>query len=207
MKPRRLLASLLGVAISALSVAIAGHPAFAQVPPQVPPPAPGLADLLSNPGAWLTDMFHAALDLSSSMQVIANGALGAVTVWGGVNLMLNRHIRAPYHGALELVPRVLLSGIMVNFSLGWGQFVIDLNNVLCDFIGGGSIPGWGSLPQLPDSGEVLLNLLAMAIYLILGLLLMGQMTGRNYFALSANAGPCATARCPLARLTRIAARL
>src|SRR5438874_2034762 len=212
------MASLLGVAISALSVAIAGHPAFAQVPPQVPPPTPGLADLLSNPGAWLTDMFHAALasmgekttgdivgfmnwllgngnvisqtppvlsyenkavrDLSSSMQVIANGALGAVTVWGGVNLMLNRHIRAPYHGALELVPRVLLSGIMVNFSLGWGQFVIDLNNVLCDFIGGGSIPGWGSLPQLPDSGEVLLNLLAMAIYLILGLLLMGQMLMR-----------------------------
>ena len=35
-----------------------------------------------------------------------------------------------------------------------------------------------SLPQLPDSGEVLLNLLAMAIYLILGLLLMGQMLMR-----------------------------
>src|SRR6266516_5513755 len=53
--------SLLGIAISALSVAIAGHPAFAQAPPQALPSTPGLADLLSNPGAWLNEMFHAAL--------------------------------------------------------------------------------------------------------------------------------------------------
>jgi hypothetical protein len=76
------------------------------------------------------------------------------------------------------VPRVLLSGIMVNSSLYWGQFVVDLNNELCRFIGSSSIPGWGNAQQLPDTSSLLLNLIAMAIYLILGLLLIGQMLMR-----------------------------
>jgi hypothetical protein len=117
-------------------------------------------------------------DLWGSMRNVANVGLAVVTVWAGVNLMIHPHIRAPYHGALELIPRVLLSGIMINTSLGWGKFVIDLNNALCAAVGSGSMPGWGSLQQQPGDGAVLLNLIAMAIYLVLGLLLMGQMLMR-----------------------------
>jgi hypothetical protein len=116
--------------------------------------------------------------LWGTMRNVANVGLAVVTVWSGVNLMIHPHIRVPYHGALELIPRVLLSGIMINTSLGWGKFVIDLNNALCGAVGSESMPGWGSLQQLPDGGAVLLNLIAMAIYLILGLLLMGQMLMR-----------------------------
>jgi hypothetical protein len=117
-------------------------------------------------------------DLWGSMRKVGDVGLAVVTVWAGVNLMIHPHIRAPYHGALELIPRVLLSGIMINTSLGWGKFVIDLNNALCATVGSGSMPGWSSLQQVPGDGAVLLNLIAMVIYLILGLLLMGQMLMR-----------------------------
>ena len=111
------------------------------------------------------------------MRTVANAGLAVVTVWGGVNLMVSPHIRAPYHGALELVPRVLLSGILVNTSLDWGHFVIDLNNALCQQFGSTSIPAWDSVLQLA-AGSALLNLIAMAIYLVMGLLLLGQMLMR-----------------------------
>src|SRR5438876_7241687 len=92
--------------------------------------------------------------------------------------MVHPHIRAPYHGALELLPRVALSGIMVNFSLDWGRFVVDLNNGLCQTIGSTSMPAWANLLAPPLAGAVLMNLIGMAIYLIMGLLLFGQMLMR-----------------------------
>ncbi len=217
MNRARLLFWLVGAAMPALNVAMAGHPDLAQVLPQLPSP-PGLDKLLADPAAWLTDMFNAALvsmgqkttgdvvgfmnwllgsgnvisqtpaalsydspavgDLWGSMRKVGDVGLAVATVWAGVNLMIHPHIRAPYHGALELIPRVLLSGIMINTSLGWGKFVIDLNNALCEAVGSGSMPGWGSLQQQPGDGAVLLNLIAMVIYLVLGLLLMGQMLMR-----------------------------
>jgi hypothetical protein len=92
-------------------------------------------------------------------------------------LMVHPHIRAPYHGALELVPRVLLSFILINTSLGWSHFVIDLNNLLCQALGSSVMPAWDSVLQ-PGAGEVLVNLIAMVIYLLMGLLLLGQMLMR-----------------------------
>jgi hypothetical protein len=86
-------------------------------------------------------------------------------------------IRAPYHGALELVPRVLLSGILINTSLNWGHFAIDLNNALSQVLGSTSIPAWDTALQ-PAGGPVLMNLIAMGIYLVMGLLLLGQMLMR-----------------------------
>lgn len=138
----------------------------------------GTGNIISQTPAVLSYDNPAVGDLWGSMRKVGDVGLAVVTVWAGVNLMIHPHIRAPYHGALELIPRVLLSGIMINTSLGWGKFVIDLNNALCDAVGSGSMPGWGSLQEPPGGGAVLLNLIAMAIYLILGLLLMGQMLMR-----------------------------
>jgi hypothetical protein len=115
--------------------------------------------------------------LWTSTCLIANSALAAVTVWGGVNLMVHPHIRAPYHGALELVPRLLLSAILINTSLSWGHFVIDLNNALAQLLGSSSIPAWDTALK-PAGGPPLMNLMAMAIYLVMGLLLLGQMLMR-----------------------------
>jgi hypothetical protein len=106
-------------------------------------------------------------------------ALGAVIVIGGLNVMLRPHIRAPYHGVLELGPRVVLCAIMLNSSLLWGQFVIDLNNALCIWLGAGSMPGWDTVQHLPgDADSLLLNMIAAVIYLVMGLLLTGQMLMR-----------------------------
>jgi len=115
--------------------------------------------------------------LWGATRLVANAGLAAATVWGGVNLIVGPHIRVPYHGALELVPRVLLSGILINTSLHWGHFVIDLNNALSQMLGSSSMPAW-DIALRPPSGPVLLNLIAMAIYLVMGLLLLGQMLMR-----------------------------
>jgi hypothetical protein len=51
----------MGVAMSVLSVALAGQPLLGQVLPPPGSSAPGLVELLSNPAGWLTDMFNSAL--------------------------------------------------------------------------------------------------------------------------------------------------
>ena len=115
--------------------------------------------------------------LWGSLRLVGNAALAVVTVWGGLNIIVHPHIRVPYHGALELVPRVLLGAILVNSSLDWTRFVIDLNNALCRAVGASTIPAWSAVLQ-PSAGAVLLNLIAMVIYLVMGLLLFVQMLMR-----------------------------
>src|SRR5260370_13942030 len=137
----------------------------------------GAGNLISQTPPGLSYENAAVKALWETMLKVANGGVGVVTLWGGVNLMIHPHIRAPYHGALELVPRVLLSAILINTSLGWGHFVIDLNNLLCQALGSTVMPAWDSVLQ-PGAGEVLMNLIAMAIYLMMGLLLLGQMLMR-----------------------------
>jgi TrbL/VirB6 plasmid conjugal transfer protein len=137
----------------------------------------GNGNLISQTPPALSYESDAVVRLWKSLVPVADAGLAVVAVWGGVNLMVHPHIRAPYHGALELVPRLVLSGILVHSSLGWGQFVIDLNNALCQRIGSTSIPAWNSVLQ-PGAGPSLMNVIAMAIYLVMGLLLLGQMLMR-----------------------------
>jgi hypothetical protein len=115
--------------------------------------------------------------LWGTLRIVGNAALAVVTVWGGLNIIVHPHIRAPYHGALELVPRVLLGAVLVNTSLDWGRFVIDLNNALCQAIGSGSLPAWNAVLQ-PSAEALLMNLIAIVIYLAMGLLLFVQMLMR-----------------------------
>jgi len=213
----RTLASLAGMVLAVLALAIAGDPVHAQAQAAQPGAGTGLNDLLANPGEWARTMFNAALvglgqkttgdvvgfmgwllgsgnvisqtppglsydsdvvhRLWGTTRLIANAGLAVATVWGGVNLMVSPHIRVPYHGALELVPRVLLSGILINTSLHWGHFVIDLNNALSQTLGSSSMPAWETALR-PAGGPELLNLIAMVIYLVMGLLLLGQMLMR-----------------------------
>jgi len=115
--------------------------------------------------------------LQGQLRGVANVGLAVAAAFGGLNLIVNPHTRAPYHGALELVPRLLVGGVLVNTSLDWGRFAIDVNNGLCAAIGAGLMPGWRTMLDI-DAGGVLLNLIAIAIYLVMGLLLIGQMLMR-----------------------------
>ena len=119
-------------------------------------------------------------NLSGVLRNVANAGLAVVTAVGGINLITSPHIRAPYHGVLELVPRVLLGALLVNTSLEWTRFVVDVNNALCQALGSTTIPAWSVTTQ-PAAGVVLMNLIAMAIYLVMGLLLFIQMLMRLAF--------------------------
>jgi hypothetical protein len=120
----------------------------------------------------------AVKDLTNGMRFAANGGLAAIIVIGGVNMIVHPYIRAPYHGALEVIPRVLLGAVMVNTSLGLGKFAIDLNNALCQAVTGAAMPDWSSVGRLPSDGSVLLEMVAIAVYLVMGMLLVGQMLMR-----------------------------
>jgi hypothetical protein len=138
---------------------------------------PGSANIITQTPPGLSYSNGAVVGLWHTLRTAANVGLAVVTVWGGVNLMVNPVIRAPYHGALELVPRVLLSGILINTSLDWGHFVIDLNNAICEALGSTAMPAWSSVVS-PNAGSALLDLIAIAIYLVMALLLLGQMLMR-----------------------------
>jgi TrbL/VirB6 plasmid conjugal transfer protein len=114
--------------------------------------------------------------LHEKLKAGANAGLAVVTMWSAINLIVHPHIRAPYHGALQLVPRVLVGALLVNTSLGWGHFAIDFNNALCQELGQAQLPGWNVV--VDGAPAALMNIIAMAIYLIMGLLLLGQMLMR-----------------------------
>jgi hypothetical protein len=139
----------------------------------------GSGNIISQTPATLSYANPAVRELTETTRRIAFAGLAGVTAWGGISVIVRPHLRTPYHGAMEIIPRILLSGFMLATSLQWCQFVIDLNNALCDAVGAGPIPGWTSVPEhMPTGGSVLLNLIAMAVYLVMGLLLAGQMLMR-----------------------------
>jgi hypothetical protein len=115
--------------------------------------------------------------LHDKLRAVANIALGGVTVWGAFNLIVNPHIRAPYHGALELVPRLVVGAVLVNSSLGWGRFTIDLSNEVCRWVGFSGVPGWDAVRGF-DPGTLLVNVVIGVVYLVMGLLLEVQMLTR-----------------------------
>jgi hypothetical protein len=116
--------------------------------------------------------------LWGNVAVVANVGLAAVTAFAGLNAILRPHLRAPYQGALEMVPRILLCAALLNSSLLWGRFAIDLNNALCQDLASPGTPVWAGLSGQPSGTDALLNLVAIGIYLIMGLLLFSQMMMR-----------------------------
>jgi hypothetical protein len=109
------------------------------------------------------------------VRAIANGALVLVAAWGGFNLMVREHIAAPYHEALELLPRLVLGALLVNTSLAWGQLLIDLNNALCGAVGQASLPAW---QQAGGDMRAFADVVAGLLYLVTGLCLVLQMLMR-----------------------------
>src|SRR5438093_9598887 len=73
----------------------------------------------------------------SGARLVANGLLVAVTLVGGFNVMVRPYMGSTYHGAMELLPRLLLGGILINTATWWGQLAIDVNNAACGVFGGG----------------------------------------------------------------------
>ncbi|MDG6910218.1 MAG: type IV secretion system protein, partial [Nitrososphaerota archaeon] len=113
--------------------------------------------------------------LWSTVRIIANLALVLVVLGGGYGLIVSEHTNTPYHEAMELLPRLILGALLVNTSLSWAQVAIDLNNALCQAIGGAKLPAWD---QASTSTQALADLVAAIVYLSASLLLVLQMLTR-----------------------------
>lgn len=106
---------------------------------------------------------------------IATAGLVLVALWGGLNLITHHQIGSPYHETMELFPRLALGALLANTSLWWGQLAIDANNALCQAFGQATLPAW---ERADSASQLLVDVLAMLIYLVASLLLLLQMLMR-----------------------------
>jgi len=113
--------------------------------------------------------------LWTTVRNVADAGLAVVALWGGFNVMVREHIGRTYDGAMEFLPRYILAAVLVNTSLWWVRFLIDLNNGLCSAIGQASLPAW---QQAGAGMQALANVVAALIYVVAGLLLLLQMLMR-----------------------------
>jgi hypothetical protein len=68
-------------------------------------------------------------------RALANAALAAITMWSFYRLMWTHAVHSRY--AVQLIlPRLLLAGVLINFSGPLFQSAVDVNNALCDAIRG-----------------------------------------------------------------------
>lgn len=113
--------------------------------------------------------------LESVVRAIADAALALVILVGGLNVIGREQLGVPYHGVLELFPRVFLGALLVNTSQWWTRLAIDANNALCGAIGGTALPGWD---QLNGVSKALTDALLAVVYLITTILLVIEMLVR-----------------------------
>lgn len=113
--------------------------------------------------------------LWGTVRTVANAGLALVALWGGFNLIYREQIGSPYHEAMELVPRLVLGALLANTSLAWAQLAIDANNALCGTVGQVGLPAW---ERADSATQLLVDVIAILIYLVAGLLLLLQMLMR-----------------------------
>ncbi|MCC6177457.1 MAG: hypothetical protein IT305_19335 [Chloroflexi bacterium] len=113
--------------------------------------------------------------LWEAVRTVMNAGLAIVALWGGFNLIVREQIGAPYHEAMELVPRLVIGALLANTSLSWAQLAIDVNNALCQGIGEVALPAW---ERVDSTTQLLVDVIAILIYLVTGLMLLLQMLMR-----------------------------
>jgi hypothetical protein len=109
------------------------------------------------------------------VQLLANGALVIVAIWASYRIMWGHGLRSQYTARI-LLPRLLLSVVLINFALPMLQAVVQASNAACDAIQSfGTIPDWSNwlhnLTLDPSAG--ILQIVATAV-LILGYDLLGM---------------------------------
>ena len=103
---------------------------------------------------------------------IANAGLAVIVMWGGFNVILKQHVRSPYHGAMELLPRVALAALALNLTLEVARLAVDANNAFTAAIGQGGLPGYEHAGAAQQGSALVLVALA---YAVVALLLVFQM--------------------------------
>ncbi len=108
-------------------------------------------------------------------RALANAALALIVMWGGFNVVVKEQIRSPYHGVMELLPRVILGALATNLTLELSRLLIDLNNALGAAVGQVGLPGYDQAGAAQNG--IALVVVALA-YGVVVLLLVFQMLMR-----------------------------
>ncbi len=106
---------------------------------------------------------------------VANAALAVIVMWGGFNVILRQHLRSPYDGVMELLPRVALAALALNLTLEFARLAVDANNALTAAVGQEGLPGYAQA----GAGQEGIALVVVALcYAVAALLLVFQMLMR-----------------------------
>lgn len=78
------------------------------------------------------------------VQLIANGALTIVAIWASYRIMWAHGLRSQFTARI-LLPRLLMSAVLINFALPLVQAVVQASNAACDAIESfNTIPDWSN---------------------------------------------------------------
>jgi hypothetical protein len=111
--------------------------------------------------------------LTTATQVMADGLLAVVVLVSGYNMMLRPYLGVTYAGALELLPRLLLGGILINTAGWWCRLAIDANNAACAAFGAPAIADVVS-GLVRAVGTPIAGLLMVLVLVVMSLLLVIQ---------------------------------
>jgi hypothetical protein len=78
------------------------------------------------------------------VQLVANAALAVVAIWASYRIMWGHGLRSLYTARI-LLPRLLMSVVLINFALPLLQAVVLASNTVCDAIQTfGTLPDWSN---------------------------------------------------------------
>jgi hypothetical protein len=76
------------------------------------------------------------------VQLVANGALAIVAIWASYRIMWSHGLRSQFTARI-LLPRLLISVVLINFALPMLQAVVQASNAACDaIVSFGTLPNW-----------------------------------------------------------------
>ena len=123
-------------------------------------------------GTYESPTVRALWDLSRGF---ANGALALIVMWGGFNVVVRQHLRSPYDGAMELLPRLLIAALAANLSLDIVRVLVELNNAVAAAVGDAGLPGYD---QATSTQAGMATVMVAVTYGVVALLLAFQMLMR-----------------------------
>jgi hypothetical protein len=111
-----------------------------------------------------------------AMRAVSYGLLAVVGMVTGFNLLWRPALGMSVPGATQILPRLVLGGILISTAHDWTRLAIDVNNAACDLVVSGTLPS--TLTELVWSSMAPMLLLAFLVRAVLLVLLVLQLLMR-----------------------------
>jgi hypothetical protein len=103
-----------------------------------------------------------------TVQLVADGALTLVAIWASYRVMWGHGLRSQFTARIML-PRLMMSAVLINFSLPLVQALVQASNAACDAIQTfGTLPDWQNWLQnlMLDPSAGPLQIVATAVLVV-----------------------------------------